>query len=163
MTDNIQHIDVDADEYLNAPAALREYARKLKEQNASLSGEVSTLRTERNASLLSGVLSAQGFKNPTRVQSDLLRDNIDPADKSAVEKWLQDNGDDYAKGAAPAEAVTTEDAANATNAAALGQIQRVQATAEPAGGLSAFDAAKAEITPEMTGEQIIALYKKHGV
>ena len=48
----------------------------------------------RVAQALGDVLA--GFKNPERVKRDLLSDGIDPLNREVVEKWLGENGDDYA-------------------------------------------------------------------
>lgn len=153
MTD-IQHIDVDAPEFDGTPKALRDHVAKLQEALKATTQERDTYKTQATTSALGDVLA--GYKNPERVKRDLLSDSIDPLDKTAVEKWLSENGDDYAKGAgSAAPAVPSEDAA------AHQRLQQTDLT-NPS-DMTAFDAAKAEITPDMDGAAIRAVYRKHGL
>ena len=153
MTD-IQYIDVDAPEFDGSPKALRDHVAKLQDALKATTTERDTYKGQATSAALGDVLA--GYKNPERVKRDLLSDSIDPLNREAVEKWLGENGDDYAKGAGtPAQAVTDEDAA---------AHQRLQQTelASPA-DMTKFDAAKAEITADMSGDQIAAVYRKHGL
>lgn len=155
MTDNFAQIDVDSDEYLDAPKALRDAYKKLQDRYGTVTQERDTLKNQVTASALSSVLT--GFKNPERVKRDLLADGIDPLDSSAVQGWLGENGDDYAKGGeAPAPDPNAE-AAQAQQAFTAGTEFRQPAS------MSKVEAATAEITPDMTPEQIIEVYRKHGV
>ena len=153
MTD-IQYIDVDAPEFDGSPKALRDHVAKLQEALKATSAERDTYRGQATAAALGDVLA--GFKSPKRVERDLLSDGIDPLNKEAVEKWLGENGDDYARGeGSPAPAVPSEEAA------AHQRLQQTELTS-PA-DMSKFEAAKAEITADMSGEQIQAVYRKHGL
>lgn len=154
MTDDIQHIDIDAAEFDGTPRALREHVKKLQDANKALSSERDTYRGQATAAALGDVLA--GYKNPERVKRDLLSDSIDPLDGEAVKKWLGENGDDYARGdGAPAPAVPSEEAA---------AHQRLQQTElnSPA-DMTRLEAAQAEITPDMDGAAIKAVYRKHGL
>jgi hypothetical protein len=153
MTD-IQHIDLDSPEFDGTPKALRDHAKRLQDAYKAVLQERDTYKGQATSAALGDVLA--GYKNPERVKRDLLSDSIDPLDKTAVEKWLSENGDDYAKGAgSTAPAVTSEDAA------AHQRLQQADLT-NPS-DMTALDAAQAEITPDMTGEQIKAVYRKHNL
>lgn len=153
MTD-IQHIDIDAPEFDGTPKALRDAYKALQDRYKTVTTERDTYKGQATSAALGDVLA--GYKNPERVKRDLLSDSIDPLDKTAVEKWLGDNGDDYAKGAGtPAPAVQSEDAA------AHQQLQQTDLT-NPA-DMTKIEAATAEITPDMNGDQVKAIYRKHGL
>lgn len=154
MTDDIQHIDIDAPEFDGSPKALRDHVKRLQDAHKALQQERDTYRGQATAAALGDVLA--GYKNPERVKRDLLSDSIDPLNREAVEKWLGENGDDYARGdGGSAPAVNSEDAA------AHQRLQQTDLTS-PA-DMTKFDAAMAEITPDMTGDQIKAVYQKHGL
>lgn len=161
MTDAIQHIDVDSDEFLDTPKALRDHVKKLQASLTRANEQVETLRGQATASALGDVLKE--FKNPERVKRDLLAEKIDPLDPKAVETWLAANGDDYAKGAATPSAHNEPGAS--VDQAEIDAHQRIASAGEfrQDASMSKLEAAKAEITPDMTGDQIIAVYKKHGV
>lgn len=153
MTD-IQNIDVNAPEFDGTPKALRDHVAKLQDALKATSAERDTYRGQATAAALGDVLA--GYKNSERVKHDLLSDSIDPLDKSAVEKWLSENGDDYAKGdSGTATTVQSEDAA------AHQQLQQTNLT-NPA-DMTKVEAAMAEITPAMSGTEVKAVYRKHGL
>lgn len=160
MSDNnIQYIDLDDDDYLDAPKALREHVRKLQSALTETAKERDTLRGSLTSSALTGVLSE--FKNPERVKSALLADKIDPLNQGAVEKWLAENGGDYAKGSAtppvpPANSVDPDEAA-AHEKLSAGSGLRAPAD------MSKLEAALQEITPAMNGAEVEAVYRKHGL
>lgn len=158
MSESIQHIDVDSDEFIDAPKALRDHVKKLQAQAKDLATERDTLKGQVTATALTGVLT--GFKNPERVKRDLLSDKVDPLDTAAVSKWLEANADDYAKGdGAPAQSqssAATEDAAAHARLNSGGELRQ-------AADMTKHEAAFAEITPDMTGTQIEAVYRKHGI
>lgn len=171
MTDAIKHIDLDDEQYEDAPRALREYAAKLKAALADQTKRADGLATQVASFALGDVLGTAGFKNPKRVEQDILADKIDATDKAAVEKWLAENGDDYAKAeGTPGEPapVQTQDqtpeqqAAQAALAAQYAALQGGAQLSAPA-DLSKWELAKSEITEDMNGEQVIAVYKKHGI
>ena len=153
MTD-IQYIDVDAPEFDGSPKALRDHVAKLQDALRATSQERDTYRGQATAAALGDVLA--GFKNPKRVERDLLSDSIDPLNREAVEKWLGEFGDDYARAnGAPAPAVPSDEAA------AHQRLQQADLTT-PA-DMSKLDAFNAEITEDMTGADIRALAAKHGL
>lgn len=157
MSDNNQHIDVDSDEYLDAPKALRDAYKRLSSQVKELSSERDTLKNQVTASALSGVLGE--FKNPERVKRDLLADKIDPLDTEAVNRWIESNGDDYARGQAT-PAPSTPDASE--DAEAHRRLRSTDGLTAPA-DMSKIEAALAEAGPNPTGAQLEAAYRKHGV
>ena len=154
MTDDIQHIDIDAPEFDGTPRALREHVAKLQAANKALASERDTFRGQATQAALGDVLA--GYKNPERVKRDLLSDSIDPLNREAVEKWLGENGSDYARGdSGTAPAVPSEEVA------AHQRLQQTDLT-DPA-DMTKFEAAQAEITPDMTGAEVKAVYQKHGL
>ena len=153
MTD-IQYIDVDAPEFDGSPKALRDHVAKLQEALKATSAERDTYRGQATAAALGDVLA--GFKSPKRVERDLLSDGIDPLNREAVEKRLGENGDDYARGeGSPAPTVPSEEAA------AHQRLQQTELTS-PA-DMTKVEAAMAEITQGMSGDEIKAVYRKHGL
>lgn len=154
MTDDIQHIDIDAPEFDGSPKALRDHVKRLQEAHKALQQERDTYKGQATSAALGDVLA--GYKNPERVKRDLLSDSIDPLNREAVEKWLGENGDDYARGeGSPAPAAPSEDAA------AHQRLQQTELTTPS--DMSKIDAAMAEITPDMSGEQVKQVYRKHGL
>lgn len=151
-----QFIDTTSDEYVNAPKALRDAYDALKTRVTETEKERDTLRARATDAALGDVLKE--FKNPSKVKTDLTRDGVDPLDSEAVTKWLETNGDDYAKGDGSAPSTP---AARHPDAAAHQQIARVDLS-QPA-DMSKIEAALSELGPDATPEQVIAVYQKHGV
>lgn len=164
MTDNIQHIDVDSDEFIEAPRALREHVKKLQSALTEREQDVSSLKGQLTSTALSDVL--KGYRNPERVKQHLLGDKVDALDSEAVNKWLAENGDDYAKaeGAQPETpgGQPNEPQVDPAEAAAHQQIAGASDYSKPA-DLSALDAALAELPKDATGSDIVEVYRKHGV
>jgi hypothetical protein len=159
MSDKIEHIDVDSDEYIDAPKDLRAYVKKLQQANTRLAETNTDLSGRLTANALTGVL--QEFKNPERVKRDLLSDKVDPLNSEAVSKWLSENAGDYARGEG-ASSQSQGPAADEAEAAAHARLAAGTEFKQP-GDMTKLEAASAEITSDMTGEQIIEVYKKHGV
>lgn len=160
MTDDIQNIDVDADEFLDTPKALRDHVKRLQTALAEANKDRDSLRQTVTANALSDVLSE--FKAPSRVKRDLLSDGIDPLNDKAVEKWLAENGDDYAKAAAtPPSEPTQEDNQDPAEVAAHQQLHSTEL--HDAGDMGKLEAALAELTPDASREQVLEVYKKHGL
>ena len=159
MSDAIQHLDLDSDEYYDAPKALRQYAEKLKKALDSTTKELTTVRGQVAAQAIGEVLSGQGFKNPKRVEKDLLADGVDPLDKSAVEGWLAEFGDDYAKGqvAQPETPSVPDEEVAAHQALNLGAEFR-----QPA-DMTKVEAAVAELPTDATPDQVIAHFRAKGL
>lgn len=122
MSDAIEHIDVDHEDFESAPKALREHVKNLQAALKERDKIVSDFRSRETERALSDVLT--GFKNPGRVQRDLLADKVDPLDTEAVNKWLEDNAGDYARGeGAAAEAPAEQASPDATLAAQYARLQ----------------------------------------
>lgn len=170
MSDALKHIDLDDEQFEDAPKALRDYAAKLKKALADETARANGLQQTVATHALSSVLGDKGFKNPKAVEKSLLADGIDPLDSSAVETWLTENGDDYAKATgstetpAPEQNVqTVETPEQATVRSAYEQMSAATSGLRAPADLSKFDAASLEITPDMTPEQVRAVYVKHGI
>jgi hypothetical protein len=158
MSDNIEYIDVDSDEFYDAPKALREAYRKLKDARESDRKELNSLRQQGVDQALTDVLS--GFKSPAKVKRDLLADGINAHDSKAVEQWLSANGDDYARGQASAQPeppVVPDEERLAHEQLNVGSEFK-----QPA-DLTKLQAVQAEAGANPTGEQLIALFQKHGM
>lgn len=157
--DNLAHLDVDSEEFDEAPKALRDYVKKLQKQNKELGTELDGVRATAASNAVTSVLADKGFKNPERVKAAILADQINPLDSSAVEKWLADNGDDYAK-VTPDPATPPADETPAPEAQAMQQVNSLNV--QQGAGVDALQKAMAEITEEMTPEQVRAVFIKHG-
>ena len=160
MSDAIQHLDLDSDEYYDAPKALRQYAEKLKKALDSTTKELTTVRGQVAAQAIGEVLSGQGFKNPKRVEKDLLADGVDPLDKSAVEGWLAEFGDDYAKGAA---APASETPSVPDDEVAAHRSLNLDGEFRQPADMSKVDAAITELPTDATPEQVLAHFKAKGL
>lgn len=161
MSDAIKHLDLDSEEFEDAPKAVRDYAKSLKKQLESVTKERDGVRTQLASSSLEKVLADKAFKNPAKVQKDILRDGVNPLDSEAVEAWLADNSDDYAKGTQ--ETPVAEPPVPNAQQTAFEQIAAVQSGSTNPAILSKWDLVQAEITPDMDGEAVKALYQKHGI
>ena len=161
MSDKLQHIDIDSEEFEDAPRALREYAKQLKRQLETVQTDLGKANKQLASRAISDVLKDKGFKNPKRVERDLLADEIDPHDGKAVEEWLAANGDDYARGeTAPVSEPQADD-----NRELAQQYDRLNVggdTSQPAPN-DKWAAVKAEITPDMDGAAVIEVYRRHGL
>lgn len=160
MSDNMQHINLDDEQFEDAPKALRDYARSLKKALDSKSTEADGYRKQLHSRAVGDVLADKGFKNPKRVESDLLRDGIDPLDTGAVTAWLSENEGDYAKGSTP----PVENPVNAERAEAHAVINAATShAATPNAG--AWERAQAELAtiPNPDGQTVLKIYAKHGV
>lgn len=156
MTDAIKHIDLDDEQYEDAPKALRDYASKLKKALEAEQARTTTLTKQVASHALGDVLGTQGFKNPKRVEKALLADGIDPLDKSAVESWLEDNADDYAKAESTGES-TPEAQQQQVDAETQQGYQKLSGLADKVRqptDVNALDKAKAKITDDMSPEQV---------
>jgi len=161
MSDRLQHIDIDSEESEDAPRALREYAKQLKRQLETTQAELGKATKQLASRAIAEVLADKGFKNPKRVERDLLADDIDPHDQQAVAAWLEANGDDYAKGA-----VTPASESPAPETTELAQQYdrlSVGSDSQTAAPNDLWARVQAEITPDMTGDQVIEVYKRHGL
>ena len=158
MSDNKHIIDVDSEEYEDAPKGLRDAYKALRKQLETTATERDDARTRLASRAVSDVLSNKGFKNPKRVEKDLLAEGIDPLDKSAVDAWIAENGDDYAKGTVPAsEPVPNEDQE------AYEKLSSVSNEVKDPASMDKWELAQTEITDEMTGADVEKVYRKYGI
>lgn len=171
MTDAIKYIDVDDEQFEDAPKALRDAYKALARQHKEQATELGQVRTTLASKALGDVLGDKGFANPKRVEKALLADDVDPLDSSAVEAWLTENGNDFAKATAstedpnPVQNQTQTPEQEAAQAALAAQYAALQGGDQlnTAGDMSKWDLAQSEITPDMTGAQVAEVYKKHGI
>jgi hypothetical protein len=68
MSDDIQHIDVDSDEWENTPRALRDQVKKLQKALNETRERSDGYRTQLTEKALGDVLAEHKFKNPSKVQ-----------------------------------------------------------------------------------------------
>jgi hypothetical protein len=151
-----QFIDTSSEEFIDAPKALRDAYDRLKSRYTEADKERETLKARVTQTALGDVL--KDFKNPKRVQRDLASDGIDPLDSEAVSAWLTENGDDYAKGDGSTPSQTP-----APNPEAAAHQRIAGADLSSPADMSKLEAAQAEITPDMTPEQVIQVFRKHGI
>lgn len=147
---DIKHLDLDSEEFESAPRALRTYAEKLKKELAAATQQITEYRGREADQALGSVLA--GFKSPTKVRRDLLADGVDPLDAEAVKVWVEENGDDYAKGSVTPAADPQQEAAPAAQNS-YDAFSAVEQFAQPA-DMSKVQTAIAGITPDMTREQV---------
>lgn len=157
MSDDIQHIDIDGDEFENAPKALRDYAQKLKKKLAETAKERDGFRNQLNESALGDVLT--GFKNPSTVKSALLAAQVDPLDSEAVSAWIEENGGDYARAEANPNPATEQPNPEAGAFEAF----QVSSTYRPSGDLTKLDAVAARLPVDATPEQVDAAIRAAGL
>lgn len=160
MSDDIQHIDVDSDEWENTPKDLRNQVKKLQKALSERDQTITEFRGKETDRVLGDVLTAQGFKNPKRVQRDLLGEGIDPFSETAVKSWLEANGEDYARGdvspAPPEQQQLNQDQQD------WDRLNVGSSAGSPA-NVSKVDAVIGEITPEMDGAAVRELYRLRGI
>lgn len=164
MSDEIKYVDADSEDFEDAPKALRDAYKKLVTAHKQATQSLAETRGQVAARAVADVLADKGFKNPERVKRDILADGIDPTDTSAVEGWLSENSDDYARaeGAATTEQTTeeTKEATTVSQEVQLGyQNLSVPGTPATTNAKAVFD----QITPEMNGADVAALYAQHGI
>lgn len=159
---DIQYIDVDSEDFEDAPRALREHVKKLQKQLTTVSQERDDFRGKWQSRSANDALAEFGFRNPKRVSRDMLADGVDTTDPDAVKAWVSENGDDYAKGEAAAAPAAEQKEDHSEEAEAREQLNAAAADAQPAPN-DRMKAALAEITPDMTSDQVVEVYKKHGI
>lgn len=158
MSDDIKHIDTDSEEWENTPKTLRDQVKKLQDALSKEREASASLRSTAAEAALGGVLA--GFKNPGRVKRDLLSDGIDPLNSEAVETWMKDNGDDYARGSA--EPAPPEQPEAAPDLQSQWDRLQIPGSQNPA-ALEKTEAVFSEITPDMDGAAVEALFRARGL
>lgn len=162
MSDNFQFIDVDDDDFFDAPKALRDHVKKLQERLTDREDKLTEVTKTLHQRTVNDVLADKGFKNPKRVQRDLLADKVDPLDERAVSKWLEENADDYAKAEQKAESGTESQTQETEQSTVTPETQNgyeaMQQTVQgaPPAGHDKYAAAHAEIdnNPQWTSDEV---------
>ena len=164
MSDAIQHINVDDDEFIDTPKALRDHVKKIQAALTARDQQIGTLTGQVTAGALKDVLS--GFKNPERVKTALLGDKVDPLDSAAVTKWLEESGDDYAKATAappqpdpsqsPPAGVTPEEIQAQKQLALSGEFVKP-------GDMSKVQALEASLDAKSSPEDVLAAIRAQGL
>lgn len=164
-----QYIDVDDDDFDDAPRALREHVKKLQKQLTQVTNERDEFKSKYQSKSAVDALAGYGFRNSKRVSKDLLADGVDLSDLDAVRAWVEENGDDYARtttetgGGSDQEAAQPEQTVDHSEEAQQRRLaQEANVNTGPAGG-DRMQAALAEITDDMDGRQVMEIYKKHGI
>ena len=153
-----QFIDTNSDEFVDAPKALRDAYDRLKSRYTETAKERDTYKGRAESSALGDVL--KGFVKPERVKSALLADGIDPLNSEAVGQWVAENGSDFARG----DGSANPSPPSADNAeAALHERFNSGAGLQQPADQSKLDAALAEAGPNATGQQLAAVFAKHGI
>lgn len=159
MTDNTSHIDLDSDEFDGTPKALRDYVKQLQKRDADRQAELDATRGQLTQFAIGNVLADKGFANPKRVQAAILADGVNVLDQSAMDAWLAENGNDFARaGATPA---TPQEQDHSAEAQAFSHLEVPGAT--PSGGKNRADEVIAQITPDMTPEQVRQKFLAAGI
>lgn len=157
---NFQYIDVDDEQFEDAPRALRQAYAALKKAHEADTKELSTLRTQVQTRTASDVLKDKGY-NP-KAAKFLLKDGVDLSDEKAVDAWLAEEGEFFkvaGEGGTPNPEQNVEHEAEAE---ARGQIADATSHTQTAAN-DKMQAALAEITNDMTPQQVMAVYAKHGI
>lgn len=167
MSDNYEYDDdyEFEDEQPNGPKALREQVKKLQSQLQAKDKELGKLRSSLTDRNVTDVLAGKNFKNPDRVKKAILADGVDATDPSAVQTWLQENGDDYAK-AAPASEGSEDEPATSVDPEVVDAHQKLDVQGGPSGlgdAADKFALVQSKITPDMRGEDVERLYREHGI
>lgn len=155
-------IDVDHEDFEDAPRELRAAYKALRKRFDSVTTERDDYRAKWETRAADDALSGFGFRNSKRVTKDLVADGVDLSDTDAVKAWVEENGDDYARETQAPATETGQEADHSEEQQARGQIAEATSQAQPA-QTDALKAALAEITPEMTGDDVIGVYRKHGL
>lgn len=151
-----QFIDVDSEEFSDAPRGLRDAYKKLQGRYTEVAQERDTFKGRAESSALGDVL--KGFVKPERVKSALLSDGIDPLDSEAVGRWVTDNGNDFARGAATPNP-SQPSAEEAAEAQAHRQIQSSSNLTQPA-DMTWVEAAQAALPENPTAAQVREAFLK---
>ena len=162
MTEDIQHIDVDSDEWENTPKALRDQVKKLQKAITDERDRSDGYRTKLTEKALGDVLAVQKFKNPTKVQRDLIDDGIDPLDGDAVKTWIEANAADYARGEGAPAAQQNSNQQDQHDAADYARLNLGAEFREPA-SVEKHEAVFAKITADMTQKDVEALFRREGI
>lgn len=156
MSDNFQYIDVDDEQYEDAPRALRQAYEALKKRDQARETELGKLRGTVKQATATDVLKAKGYD--PKAAKFLIQSGVDLNDASAVDTWLAEDGEFFKVDAPPAEPAVDHSEEQQSRS----QIAEASSQVQPAAG-DKMKAALAEITPDMTTAQVLAVYQKHGI
>jgi len=160
-----QYDDEDEDDFYGAdgrgeepqaPDELRKAYKALKRKFTKLESEHTELKVEKTKAALSEVLKDRSLR--PGLARHMLRDEVDPTDKKAIDEWLEDNAEDF--GIDLNGSSTEDDAPNEQRASNFARMQNAQANALPA------DTKMAELNRRMdaavTPEEINAILAEAG-
>jgi hypothetical protein len=154
-----EYIDVDHEDYFEAPKALRDAYKKLAADHKQAVQERDTFRGRAEASALGDVL--KGYAKPELVKTALLSSKVDPLDSEAVAAWVQENGDGFARAEA-APTPSTPTAQDPEEAAAHERIAAAGNLSQPA-DMTRWESAQAEIPANATAEQVRQILLSKGL
>ena len=157
MSDNFQYLDVDDEQFEDAPRALRQAYEKLKKAHQSDAQELASLRGTVKQTTATDVLKAKGYD--PRAAKFLIQSGVNLNDSEAVDGWLAEDGAFFKVGDAP-PAEHAED--HSAEAQARSQIADASSQTQPA-AVDKLQAALAEITPSMTAADVVEVYRKYGI
>lgn len=161
MSDTFQYIDVDDEQFEDAPRALRDAYAKLKKKAQEQDAELSSFRSERTQATAADVLKAKGYD--PKAAKFLTQAGIDLSNEGQVDAWLAEDGAFFKVGDAPqSEAPAEQTAGHQAEAAARQQLATAQSYVQPA-AMDKMKAALSEIGPDATTEEVKAIYKKYGI
>lgn len=157
---NFQYIDVDDEQFEDAPRALRQAYAALKKAHEVDTKELSTLRTQVQTRTASEVLKDKGY-NP-KAAKFLLKDGVDLNDEKAVDAWLAEEGEFFKVAGQESTPGSEQTVEHDAEAEARSQIADATSHTQTAAN-DRMKAALAEITDNMTTQEVMAVYKKHGI
>lgn len=138
------------------PDELRKAYKALKRKFTKLESEHADMKADTTKRGLSEVLKDRGLR--PGLARHMLRDEVDPADKRAIDEWLEDNAEDF--GIDLNGSSKEDDAPNDERASNFARMQNAQANALPA------DTKLAELDRRMdaavTPEEINAILAEAG-
>lgn len=148
---------------------LRKTIEKQNRKIKSLESENTKYRKTENERQAKEALSGKGFKNTRKVARDLLADGIDLSDSEAVNEWLSENGDDYARdensetetpSAEENEIENSEE--HSEMASAFERLNNTQRMATPA-HLSKYEAATAQLSDDASPDEVERVFREAGI
>lgn len=155
-------IDLDHEDFEDAPRALRDAYKNLKKKFDSVTTERDDFRGKWQKVATRDALKDYGFKNSSRVSRDLLADGVDISDPNAVKVWVEENGDDYARSQSDPSADPGQVDEHDAEAAARQQLQSTTNGGQPP-NMDKWAAVQSMITPDMDGAAVQRLYQQHGI
>lgn len=150
--------DPEYDQNDNSGGSLRKQLEKALKANQALQDEASSLKSQIAQSKATEVLTAKGY--PPAVARLAIKDGVDLSNEKALENWLTENGDLFAKPEPNQNTVegadqepVVEDKMPEGIASTYGRVGALHAAATPA-EVNRFQAALAGIPKDATGAQV---------